>query len=236
MIRRGSLWFALALLASGPAHASPSVYTNIFAFAAALPAGYTPVGFDALASGTAISSGGAAEGVTFSYSFDGASLIVTDGTAGGGGGPYDTVSPANFIGTNDFDALLDGDSVTLGFASSHAIGLVIITVEQPGESLLDGDIGLTARGATALLDVDAVQTVLDDGSIVYFLGVIDPEASFTAASLGTFGGGDAFSYTVDQIVISAAAAAVPLPGSVLMAAIALFTLAALWLRTRRGLR
>jgi len=221
MIRRGSLWFALAWLASGPAHASPSVYTNIFAFAAALPAGYTPVGFDALASGTAISSGGAAEGVTFSYSFDGASLIVTDGTAGGGGGPYDTVSPANFIGTNDFDALLDGDSVTLGFASSHAIGLVIITVEQPGESLLD---------------VDAVQTVLDDGSIVYFLGVIDPEASFTAASLGTFGGGDAFSYTVDQIVISAAAAAVPLPGSVLMAAIALFTLAALWLRTRRGLR
>lgn len=236
MIRRGSLWFALALLVSGPAHASPSAYTNIFDFAAALPGGYTTAGFDALASGTAIASGGTADGITFSYSFEGASLIATDGTAGGGGGPYDTVSPANFLGTNDFDALLDGDTVTLGFASSHAIGVVIITVEQPGESLLDGDIGLSAGGATALLDVDAVQTVLEDGSIVYFLGVIDPEASFPSASLDTFGGGSAFSYTVDQIVTSAVATAVPLPGPALMAAIALATLAALWLRRQRGWR
>jgi hypothetical protein len=235
MIRRGSLWFALAWVLAEAAHASPSVYTNAFAFAAALPPGYTTAGFDVLASGTVIASGGAADGVTFSYSFDGASLLVTDGTAGGGGGPYETLSPANFIGSSDFDALLDGDTVTLGFASSHAIGIFIITAEQPGESLLDGDIGLSAGGATALLDVEAVQNVLGDGSLVYFLGVIDPEASFAAASLDTFGGGSAFSYAVDQVVTSAAATAVPLPGSILMAAIALFMLAALWLR-RRGWR
>jgi len=46
---------------------------------------------------------------------------------------------------------------------------------------------------------------------VFFLGVIDPAAAFTSASLDTFGGGGAFAYNVDDIVT-----AVPEPGTALM--------------------
>ena len=74
--------------------------------------------------------------------------------------------------------------------------------------LFDGDLGLTAGGTTAFLDVGAVEQTLPDGALVFFLGVIDPAASFGSASLDGFGGGGAFTYNVDDIVT-----AVPEPGT-----------------------
>jgi hypothetical protein len=207
----------LGLVLPAAAGALPTAYTESASFFADLPgAAAVTANFDGLTSGDVIASGDTADGITFTYDFGaGVDLIVTDGTAGGGGGPFDTTSNPNFLGTNDFDVLLDGDDLVLGFATSNAIGLFIITAEEPGFSILDGDICLSAGGADACLDVDAVEQTLSDG-IVFFLGVIDPDASFTAASLDTFGGGGAFAFNVDDIVT-----AVPEPGVAALLAAAL---------------
>jgi hypothetical protein len=203
------LLLGLLLLGSGaPAGALPVAYTDWAAFSAALPGPAVTASFDGLAAGTVIPSGGSADGVTFSYDFGGVDLIVTDGDQAGGGGPFDTTSPPNFLGTSDFDLLLDGDDLVLGFVAANAIGLYVITAEVPGVTLFDGDIGLSAGGATAFLDVDEVQQTLSDGSLVFFVGVIDPDATFTSASLDTFGGGGAFLFNVDDVVT-----AVPEPGT-----------------------
>ena len=115
-----------------------------------------------------------------------------------------------------FRSLLDGDDLTLGFATAQAIGLFIITAEEPGFTLFDGDLGLTAAGTTAFLDVDAIEQTLTDLSLVFFLGVINDAGTFTSASLDGFGGGGAFLYNVDDIVT-----AVPEPGTFVMLAVGL---------------
>ncbi len=221
------LTFGLCVVLGGARHAAPTVYTSYAAFLAALPGASTVVNFDGLASGTVIASGSASSG-------GGASLLVTNGSAAGGGGPYAAPSAPNCLGTSDFDALLDGDTLTLGVATANAIGLFVVSVEEPGDTIRDGDIGLTAHGATALLDVDAVHQTLPDGSLVYFLGVIDAQSSFSSASLDMFGGGEAFAYGIDGIVRVTGGVPVPLPGAVLMGVVSSFVLAALWLRWKRG--
>jgi hypothetical protein len=132
MPKRLALCLTAALALPGAAHALPTAYTDSASFFADLPGAATTADFDGLSSGDVIASGGTADGITFTYDFGGVDLIVTDGTAGGGGGPFDTTSPPNFLGTNDFDVLLDGDDLVLGFASANAIGLFIITAEEPG--------------------------------------------------------------------------------------------------------
>jgi len=203
----------------GVAGAVPTVYTSSAAFLAALPGAPSIADFDGLTSGDVIPSGGSADGITFTYAFGGVDLIVTDGSAAGGGGPFATTSAPNFLGTTDFDVLLDGDDLVLGFATASAVGLFIVTAEVPGDTLFDGDLGLSAAGTTAYLDVDAVEQTLSDGGIVFFLGVIDPAASFTTASLDGFGGGGAFAYNVDDVVT-----AVPEPSSALLLGLGLLIL------------
>ncbi|MBK7952433.1 MAG: hypothetical protein IPK00_27680 [Deltaproteobacteria bacterium] len=179
------------------------------AFFASLPGTASTARFDALASGDTIASGASTEGLTFHYDFGGVGLIATDGTAADAGGAFDTTSAPNFLGTNDLDVLVDGDDLVLDFAPMRALGLFVVSAETPGVSLFDGDIRLAVGGATASLDIDDVQATLADGSRVYFLGVIDPAATFDSASLGTFGGGGAFAFNVDDVVT-----AVPEPGFV----------------------
>ena len=219
------LWLFAALTLPGSAGAVPINFTDSASFLAGLPGTPTTASFDGLSSGEVIGSGTAADGITFSYDFGGVDLIVTDGTAAGGGGPFGTTSTPNFLGTSDFDVLLDGDDLTLGFATANAIGLFVITAETPGVSLFDGDIRLTAGGTTALLDVDAVQSTLSDGSLVFFLGVVDPESGFASASLETFGGGGAFAFNVDDVVT-----AVPEPGVATLVAAGLLA----WVASRHG--
>jgi hypothetical protein len=224
------LLLGLLLLGSGaPAGALPVAYTDEAAFSAALPGPAVVADFDGIAAGTVIPSGGSADGITFSYDFGGVDLIVTDGDQAGGGGPFDTTSPPNFLGTSDFDLLLDGDDLGLGFAAANAIGLFIVTAEVPGVTLFDGDIRLSAGGATASLDVDAVQQTLADGSLVFFLGVVDVAATLTSASLETFGGGGAFLFNVDDIVT-----AVPEPGAFALLAPGLALLARRFRTSRRS--
>lgn len=227
---RPLLALAVGLLLGGATSAAPVAYTDVADFLAALPGPAATAGFDGLASGTVIPSGGSAGGITFTYDFGGLDLLVTDGTAAGGGGPFDTTSPPNFLGTSDADLLIDGDDLALGFAPANAVGLFIITAELPGSTLFDDDLRLGASGGTAFLDVDAVQETLPDGSLVFFLGVIDPAASFTTANLDNCAVcGGFFTYNVDDVVT-----AVPEPDATLLVRLSLAVLASLGLVRSRS--
>ena len=136
-------------------------------------------------------------------------MAVTDGAQFGGGGPFDTTSGANFLGTDSSDLFLDDDDFSMSFAASNAIGFSVVTAEIPGFSLFDDDIQLTVGSTTALLDVGAVQQTLGDGSLVFFLGLIDDSVAFTTASLSTPNSSRSFLYNIDDITT----AVVPLPGA-----------------------
>jgi hypothetical protein len=194
-------------------YAATTTYTDQAAFLAALSNPVNTLDFDSTAAGTLIPSGSALGGLTFTYNFGGASLAVTDGNQFGGGGPFDSTSGANFLGTDNSDLLIDDDDFDLSFAASNAIGFSVITAEIPGTSFFDDDIQLTAGGTTALLDVDALQNTLGDGSLVFFIGIIDDSASFTGASLATPGSSGSFIYNIDDITTTSAAV-VPIPGAV----------------------
>ena len=200
----------VASLFSAHLYAATTTYTDQATFLAALTSPGNTLDFDSTAAGSLIPTGSALGGLTFTYSFGGSSLVVTDGNQFGGGGPFDTTSGANFLGTDNSDLIIDDDDFDLGFAASNAIGFSVITAETPGFSLFDDDIQLTAGGATALLDVDSVQQTLGDGSLVFFLGLIDDSASFTRASLTTPNSSGSFFYNIDDIVTTSA---VPVPGA-----------------------
>lgn len=197
-------------LFSAHLYAATTTYTDPAAFLAALPGAANRLDFDSSAAGALIPSGSSLGGLTFTYNFGGGSLVATDGNQFGGGGPFDTTSGANFLGTDNSDLIIDDDDFTLDFAASNAIGFSVITAETPGFSLFDDDIQLSVGGTTALLDVDAVQQTLADGSLVFFIGLIDDSASFTTASLSTPNSSDSFFYNIDDIVTTSA---VPVPGA-----------------------
>ncbi len=109
----------------GPAAAAPIGYTDRASFQSALVAlGLTQhvAGFDTTAADTLIASGGALDGIGFSYDFGGTSLKVTDA--------FDCPSPSNSLGTNDADETLqDGDDLTFTFLPRRAFGLSIISAD-----------------------------------------------------------------------------------------------------------
>ena len=123
---------AILLAVAAPAWGTVTTFTDSASFLASLPGPASTATFDSLTSGDVIASGGTADGITFTYNFGGVDLIVTDGTAAGGGGPFDTTSSPNFLGTSDFDILLDGDDLTLGFTTAQAVGLFFETSDCSG--------------------------------------------------------------------------------------------------------
>ena len=152
--------------------------------------------FDAILAGKRIASDETVSGVTFSYDFGEVSLTVTDA--------FDTTSGANALGTDDAGLLLDGDEFELSFAPANAVGLFVTTAD----AMFDGDITLSAGGQTASLQAVDVQEILPDEGQVFFLGIVDADASFGEARIDNIGGGFFF-YNVDDIVT----ATVPEPGA-----------------------
>ncbi len=132
-------------------HALTMADTDSAAFTAALPGPASTLDFDSEPTG-AIADGGTVGGITFNYTFgppppSAPQLAITDGAAFGGGGPFDTTSSPNFLGTTDGDVLLDGDNFDLSFAPANALGMFFIT--SPGDPMFDGDIMLSAGALTA---------------------------------------------------------------------------------------
>ena len=206
-IFRSGILFSLA---TGAAQAVTTTYTDQSAFFTALSGSVNTLDFESITSGTTFSSGSTLNGITFNYDFGGGSLAVTDGDQFGGGGPFDTTSGSGFLGTDNSDLLIDDDDFSLDLLATNAIGFSVITAEAPNISLFDDDIQLTASGITALLDVDNVQQTLADGSLVFFIGIINDSASFTTASVDTPNSSGAFFYNIDDIVTTSA---VPVPAA-----------------------
>lgn len=228
--RRDWVWrIAAGMLAAivfvPAAMASPVAYTSLTTFNAALPGASTTVDFDSATAGTTISSGGSIDGLGLSYSLGGVLLAVTDGSSfGAAASAASTTSASNFLGTNDLDHLQDGDTLTLSFAAGSGVGLYILT-RDPMEN---GDVTLSAGGATALLLASAVEQTLADGSSVYFLGVLDAAGSISSAVLDFPSDGETnFLMNVDDVIL------VPEPGQLLMLLPGIASLAGLSLRRSR---
>ena len=202
-----ALCTALAFISS-IANAALVTYTDQAAFMAALPGTTTTLNFETVTVPFVINSGDTVDGITFNYNFGPGQPVDMQVSSSIDTG-YATTSGTNFLGTTDADIFLDDDDFTMDFAAVSAIGLYIITAETPNFTLFDDDIQLTAGGGTAYLDVSALQSTLSDGSLVYFLGLIDTTGSFTTASLTTPNSSTGFYYNIDDITTSA----VPLPGA-----------------------
>ncbi len=211
------------LLVAPAAHAIPMTFTNLASWQAAVGLAESVADFDAEATGV-IASGGSADGITFSYAFAGGEeLVVTDA--------FDTTSAPNFLGTDDFDLLADGNEFSMAFAASNAIGLFILSADVSGGFLVDGDISLTAGGGTATLDVSEIEASLASGADVLFLGIVDPDATFATASLTTPNVGliPDFFYNVDDVRL----ALLPVPEPTIAGLICSFALCCWHLRGRR---
>lgn len=167
--------------------AEPMVYVDQVEFAAALPTAPRILDFDHMPAGTTIADAATAEGITFSYDFDGLAMKVAH--------LYATTSSPNFLGTGDGGMLHDGDDFTMTFSPSSAVGLYFITADP----LLDGDIIVAAGGVTAALQAADIQETLPDGSKVYFLGIVDNHEAFSSARIEALAGGF-FLYNVDDII------------------------------------
>lgn len=213
---------SIGVLALSPfVGAAPMAYTSSTAFFAALPSPAQILSFDTLTAGSLINSDDTLAGITFSYDFgvfdsgpnigQPLRLAVTDGDQFGGGGPFDTTSSPNFLGTNDADVLQDGDEFSISFGPSTAIGMYFLSAD----TLFDDDITLDAAGETASLIAADVEQTLPDGTDVFFLGVIDAAQEFTSAEIKNIGGGF-FLYNVDDIVTTSRSVSIPASWALLL--------------------
>ncbi|CAD6882279.1 hypothetical protein [Methylomonas albis] len=117
---------------------------------------------------------------------------------------YTTTSNPNFLGTTDAHIFMDGDNLTL-FSDKprEALGMYIISAD----ALQDGDIFFQHNLIDYYVNLSINQT-LNDGSNVYFIGIIDT-AEFLYQRVMTASNG-AFLYNVDDIVLGT----IPEPSSI----------------------
>lgn len=211
---------AIALLMPSAARAA-GAFSNKNAFAAAVPGGVATVGFESLAIGTPVSgttqtAAGASAGVALPAPIadvldsGGPALVLkivgdpVNNPASSGSRSLGVADPGNF------NAITAGASLV--FTSTTpviAFGLTVITPEEPGAALFDGDLRLRVSGQTT------AQLTLADGQSLgihgareyraYFLGVVGA-STFTKATLelSSSVAPSSFFFNVDDL-------AVPLP-------------------------
>ena len=237
------LFGALTLVAPTLAHATTMGFTDPAAFQAAI-AGLSSgtLDFESIPAGTLLSTAG----LTQAVGATGVGITFPAGVPNVLGGPpldlevNGLTSPGSHVlGTDDpgnFDQLIGGTSLGLAFtAPVTGFGLTIISVDTPGVTLLDGDLVLTAGGATASLAV-ADGTFLGTANLTgggtqdvyaYFLGLTS-DTAFSGASLDVGAGvpDGAFFYYLDDFV-----AAVPEPSTALLLGLGLLSLARRHLHT-----
>lgn len=213
-----------AFLGATNAVATPITYKDRAAFdakiAPILGVNEDVLNFDGTAKGTVVASGSALGGVTFSYSLGGTPpyQIGVNGFPnyyGTSGTNYLGVSNTinNNIGSN-FTTFIGGDQIGFSFDASHAFGMYVIVPSS--WSFLPGDINLTFGGTTLSTVAADVVAIFDPANdfdpsndvAALFLGIVDPSATFTSASL-TFG--TAGTYEIDDIVKTSATTPGPLP-------------------------
>ena len=111
--------------------------------------------------------------------------------------PPNKCEPGPFV-PNDGNIFQSGDDFSLGFAAARAVGMYFISAD----TLFNGDITLSAGGATSSLVVADVQSFpsITDGT-VYFLGLVDDTGNFSTASIGSFCSPcGSFLFNIDDIV------------------------------------
>ena len=214
-------FLALAMLvlvfSAVPVVASTVTYTTLSSFAAATT-GVTDQNFDSASTGTLTPGDGTTVGTVGTLSF-------TANVAGGFGfaitNIFDTTSGANYLGAGDSAVTLGNlasqDNFTVTLPSSSAIGLYLLV----GGPLTAGDFTLSIAGGSAVNSV-ATETILADGTFVYFLGLTS-STNFTSATLAVTNPGgpnDAPYWNVDDIrygtALTTAPPAVPEPASLLL--------------------
>lgn len=177
----------VAMLAFGvfavPSFANTVTYTTFSSFQGAVT-GTTTANFDGDAAGTIINNGDVVDGITFSsniqsFGYDANNNKVLNQFAIQTG--FDSTSMANYLGTTDAStgSLIGNDSFTMTFGGPiTALGLYILTGNPLNAGTLSLDIGI----GTAL-NSDIAETTLDDGTVVYFLGITST-TPFTSATIG----------------------------------------------------
>ena len=201
------------LMSTMSAHGALATYTNEAAFNAALAtASLTPktLNFDSITAGTTFSDPSTIGGITFSNLGGGANpttLLVDD--------QFVTTSGSNYLATPNpatANQFIGGHMMNMSFAASNAISLKIVTNEVPGTSLFTNDIQLSAGGGSVAIDQNA-GSIITPGNTdqEFFLGLYDPMATFTTASLEyDMAALESVLFNIDDITV-----AVPEPSAVL---------------------
>lgn len=208
----------LLIFTTSVASGASTTFSDEAAFSAAVPDGVEVIDFEALSNGTPLS------GTTQTTAGAGAGIVlpppvpdVLDGT----GPPLElrvvkntgdnpASSGSNTLGVEDagnFNAIAAGTVLELSITEpTIAIGLTLITPEEPGSALFDGDAVLMVPGQPP------APLVLADGQLLgtfggreyraYFVG-LTTTTTFTTASLD-FGGGtpsSGFFFNLDDILV-----------------------------------
>jgi hypothetical protein len=187
---RSGVFMIAGVLCAALAGASPIGFTDRAAFDAATSglSSMNTLDFDSLPVGTV--GAGPLQGISFTF-------IIGGGFDGAVTSAYDTTSGANALGSTGDGTFLAGDSFTMSFAPTQAIGLYVIA----SDIIFAGDFRLEAAGGSVDNDGSPSGTVPDFGK-VFFLGLYDAAAPFSSATLTSNPWADPFAdflFNVDDI-------------------------------------